>query len=137
MSERIEIAIARHWPDVEAVCRDAGCTPRQVQEAVDRLEAIEHAPRREHDCSKHPAGSLQCHDDHNCWCPECKSAANRRLVAHQMNDDRCVELRAHSEYERLRKTGMRIKDMPTWVAKGQRSYDSQTQWVRRVRKEAS
>lgn len=121
--ERIEIGIARHWPDIAKICETTGATRAQVDAVIERLDAIEGAARYEHDCARHPAGSLECHDNHNCWCHECKTAAQMRSRAHEANRARSVELRGHAEWERLRKAGVRIGEMPAWVREAQRAYD--------------
>lgn len=118
----IECAIARYWPDIERIIRATGATRNEVDAVVAALEEIEHAPRREHDCAFHVAGDLACYEEHNCRCLDCKAEAQRRADVFDADERRTVELRAHVEYERQRRTGKRINEMPAWVRAGERSY---------------
>jgi hypothetical protein len=38
--ERIEVAIARHWPDIRAVCVAAGASPLEVQAVLAALDGV-------------------------------------------------------------------------------------------------
>lgn len=122
-TEAIECAIARHWPDVAKVCAKTGATPEQVHAVIDRMDELDNAKRLDHDCAAHLPGELACHLEHNCWCPPCRQAARAHARNRQARAERGVELRAHSEYERLRRLGVHPSEMPAWVRTGQRRYD--------------
>jgi hypothetical protein len=122
--ERIECAIAKHWPDVDRVCAAANCAPHQVHAVMERLDAIHTGKRHEHDCAKHGPGAVACYDEHNCWCGPCQESAKARARQQRLNAAKPLHLRGHAEYERLRKTGIPTASMPAWVIQGERLYHS-------------
>jgi hypothetical protein len=40
-AEQIECAIARLWPDIDAICRKVGCTPLEVRRVLAAMDEIE------------------------------------------------------------------------------------------------
>ena len=104
----IECAIARWWPDIGTIMVRTGATRRQVDDTIGQLNRINDATRREHDCATHPSGSETCYLEHQCRCPECKTAtmtlAARRLAqldTHPEDDLEMAQLRQmNSAYRR-------------------------------------
>ena len=118
IARRIEIGIARYWPDIERIRRETGATAAEVHDVVDHILAIEDQPRHEHDCAKHPPGSTLCYDEHVCRCPDCREAVRRR--AEDVRDSAPWPVKAHRLYVRLKKAG---EPIPWSVRDGQRQYD--------------